>query len=94
MVKLTTILEDYGVTEQEQQLRIAYILASFMCLQIKNEEEDDTICVDPDDITCYELDEFYVSEYDLEAGAYHNGTWLSLKSIIRALVDFEERIRY
>lgn len=96
MIKLTKVFEHYGVTEREHQLRIAYILASFMCLHIKDEdsEEDDTICVDADDITCYELEDMLVSEYDLEAGAYHNGVWLSMKAIIRALVNFEERIGY
>lgn len=97
MIKLTKVFEDYDVTEREQQLRIAYLLASFECLEVKHEDsedEEDTICVDADDITCYKLEEFLVSEYDLEAGAYHNGVWLSMKEIIRALVDFEERIGY
>ena len=54
MIKLTSLFNDYNIAEREQQLRIAYLLASFMSLHIKDEDsedEEDAICVDADDIT-------------------------------------------
>lgn len=95
-MKLTELFEDYNITNEESQWRIAYLLADFGCLTVDEvdinddgEEETREIEVDPNDLNCYDFEDFKVSEYDLECGAYHNHIWFSFKAIIRSLVDYE-----
>lgn len=85
---LKELFDKYGVSDDTEKLRIAYLLASFGALYTNDEQEEE---IEVDDLTSYDLDDLYVSDYDIESGCYgSNRVWFSLDSVIRALVGFKQ----
>lgn len=82
---LKQLFDKYKIEGDVLQFRIAYILAYYEALETQEGEQ-----VAECDLTCYDWEELNTTEYDLIAGAYHNGVWLSLEGIIKALRKCEK----
>jgi len=89
-MKLKDLFTRFSITDETEQKRIAYLIASFGELYEDSEQDDYVSANDIDYYNNEELGDLFVSNYALESGCYTRGQYfLSLENVIGALTEFE-----